>query len=161
MAVISRQYEPNNVEWRRVLDDSNPELRIDFCYSLLGFHLESGRLDMLLRFANGGHCRRHRHIASTVTLVLEGEQCLAETQPNGSTKLIVRKKGEYAIAGTDAEAHDEWGGNEGATVLLSMHAPRGVLFEYFDENMENPWTVSIEEFVGSWNDGTIYGWKNQ
>ena len=92
MAVISRQYEPNNVEWRRVLDDSDPELRIDFCYSLLGFHLESGRLDMLLRFANGGHCRRHRHIASTVTLVLEGEQCLAETQPNGSTKLIVRKK---------------------------------------------------------------------
>jgi hypothetical protein len=28
-----------------------------------------------------------------------------------------------------------------------MHAPDGILFEYYDENMENPWTLSIEEFV--------------
>jgi len=40
-----------------------------------------------------------------------------------------------------------------------MHAPDGILFEYYDENMENPWTLSIEEFVDSWTNGTIYGWR--
>lgn len=38
-----------------------------------------------------------------------------------------------------------------------MTAPDGILFEYFDENMENGWTVSIEQFVESWNNGTVYG----
>ena len=157
MTVVSAKYDSNNVEWRHVFDPSIPALPVDFYYSLLGYDLESGRLDMLVRFAKGGHCRRHRHIASTVTLVLEGEQYLDELQSDGDTKLIVRKKGEYAISGANALAHDEWGGEKGATVLLSMHAPDGILFEYFDENMKNPWTVSIEEFVSSWNDGTIYG----
>ena len=157
MTVISAKYDSNNVEWRHVLDRSIPALPVDFCYSLLGYDLESRRLDMLLRFANGGHCRRHRHIASTVTLVLEGEQYLDELQSDGDTKLIVRKKGEYAISGANALAHHEWGGEKGATVLLSLHAPDCILFEYYDENMKNPLTVSIKEVVSCWNDGTIYG----
>mgnify|MGYP004257787239 FL=1 len=37
-------------------------------------------------------------------------------------------------------------------MLLSMTAPDGVLFEYFDENMENGWTLSIEQYVRSWED---------
>jgi hypothetical protein len=36
-------------------------------------------------------------------------------------------------------------------------ASDGVLFEYFDENMANPWTVSIKEYVESWEQGTVYG----
>lgn len=42
------------------------------------------------------------------------------------------------------------GGNEGGTVLLSMTAPDGLLFEYFDENMKNGWTLSIAQYVESW-----------
>ena len=157
MAVISNQYDLQAVEWRHVSDpDCSPQ--VDFEYSLLGFDLPSQRLDMLLRFGKHGHCRRHRHIASTMTLVLEGEQHLAEMQPDGTSKSIVRKKGDYALAGVDALPHDEWGGDEGGTVIYSMHAPDGNLFEYFDENMENGWSLSIEDFVDSWNNGTIYGW---
>jgi hypothetical protein len=33
----------------------------------------------------------------------------------------------------------------------------GLLFEYFDANMENPWTLSIEEYVESWNRGAVHG----
>ena len=38
-----------------------------------------------------------------------------------------------------------------------MTAPDGILFEYFDENMKNGWTLSIEEYVGNWNNGTVHG----
>lgn len=157
MQVISPSFDANAVEWRRVTEPENTDVYVDFEYSLLAYDLECGRLDMLLKLAPGGHCRRHRHIASTVTLVLDGEQHITEMQPDGTTKSVVRKKGTYAMAPADALPHDERGGDEGGLVLLSMYAPDGVLFEYFDANMENPWTLSIEEYVESWNRGTTYG----
>ena len=156
MPVISTSFDLANVEWRHVHDTSDPNFYIDFEYSLLGYDLPSGRLDMLLRYGKGGHCRRHRHLASTVTLVLEGEQFLTEMLPDGTTKKIYRKKGDYALAAADALPHDEHGGPDGGTILLSMTAIDGLLFEYFDENMTNGWALSIEEYVDNWNKGVIH-----
>ena len=160
MPVVSKSFDLQRVEWRRVTDPDCKDFHVDFEYSLLGYDLPSGRLDMLLRYGKGGHCRRHRHVASTVTLVLEGEQFLKEMLPDGTTHSIHRKQGDYALAAADAHPHDEHGGDAGATVLLSMTAPDGVLFEYFDENMENGWTVSIEEYVQNWNNGTVHGTRH-
>lgn len=145
------------LEWRRVTDPTCTAYKVDFKYSLLGYDINSGRLDMLLRYASGGHCRRHRHVTSTVTLVLEGEQFLTELLPDGKTKEVHRKKGSYALAPADALPHDEYGGIDGGTVMLSMTTPDGILFGYFDEKMENSWTVSIEEYVDNWESGTIHG----
>ncbi|MFZ4692427.1 MAG: hypothetical protein ACOYL2_08025, partial [Burkholderiaceae bacterium] len=78
MPIVSASFDFNTVEWRRVRDTTNEDFLVDFEYSLLGYDLPSGRLDMLLRYGEGGHYRRHRHIASTVTLVLEGDQHLIE-----------------------------------------------------------------------------------
>lgn len=69
--------------------------------------------------------------------MLAGSQHLKDMQPDGTTKSISRKKGDYALASPDALAHREGGGDEGGTVILSMTAPDGILFEYFDENTEN------------------------
>jgi hypothetical protein len=158
MPGISKSFDPKSVEWRRVTDPACTDYKIDFEYCLLGYDIPNGRLDMLLRYANGrGHCRRHRHVASTLTLVLEGEQHLLEIQPDGSTKPISRKAGDYALASPDALPHVECGGEDGGTIILSMTAPDGILFEYFDENMENGWTLSIEQYVDAWNKGTAYG----
>ncbi len=157
MPSISGSFDLHAVEWRRVTDPSCKAFLVDFEYSLLGYDLATGRLDMLLRYGEGGHCRRHRHLASTVTLVLEGEQILKERGDDGSTRLIHRKKGDYALAPADALPHIEHGGEQGGTVLLSMSAPDGVLFEYFDDDMNSTGTVSIQEYVDSWNNGTIYG----
>lgn len=157
MPIVSASFEIENVEWRRVRDTSSVDFLVDFDYSLLGYDLATGRLDMLLRYGEGGHCRRHRHIASTVTLVLEGEQFLTEQLPDGTTKTVHRKKGDYALAATDAHPHVEHGGVQGGTVLLSMTAPDGRLFEYFDEHMNSLGTVSIVEYVDSWNRGVTYG----
>jgi hypothetical protein len=158
MPSLSRSFDGRSVEWRRVTDPSVTAYRIDFEYSLLGYDLVLGRLDMLLRYAPGrGHCRRHRHVASTLTLVLEGEQHLIELQPDGSTKAVSRKAGDYALASPDALPHLECGGEAGGTVLLSMAAPDGILFEYFDETMRNRWTLSIADYVEAWTRGVPYG----
>ena len=158
MPSISNSFDPKSVEWRRVTDPACTEFKVDFESSLLGYDVANGRLDMLLRYAKGrGHCRRHRHVASTLTLVLEGEQHLLEMQPDGSTKAISRKAGDYALASPDALPHVECGGDEGGTIVLSMTAPDGILFEYFDENMENGWTLSVAQYVDAWNKGTDHG----
>ncbi len=160
MPKIHDSYDFDTVEWRRVTDPATTEYKVDFEFSLLGYDIPSGRLDMLLRYATGrGHCRRHRHVASTMTMVLEGEQHLNEMQPDGSSKYIFRKKGDYALANPDALPHTESGGDDGGAVLLSMYAPDGVLFEYFDENMENPWALTIEDYVKAWETGGVYGAK--
>jgi|TARA_B110000444_G_C18662207_1_gene511285 hypothetical protein len=159
MTIVSESFDPDIINWRRVVDLENKTVKVDFEYSLLGYDLVAGRLDLLLRYGNLGHCRRHRHVASTLTMVLEGEQHLTEWQLDGSKKTVVRKKGDYALASPDALPHDERGGEAGGTVLLSMTAPDGILFEYFDENMENGWNLSIDQFVNSWNKGAVYGSK--
>ena len=65
MPRISKTFDLDAVEWRHMADPKETEFLIDFEYSLLGYDIPSGRLDMLLRFkGNGGHCRRHRHIAA-------------------------------------------------------------------------------------------------
>ena len=159
MPAIFHSFDPRRVEWRRVTDPGCTQFRVDFEYSLLGYDLAAGRLDMLLRYGPGGHCRRHRHVASTATLVLEGEQFLTEMLPDGTTRTLHRRQGDYALAAGDAHPHDEHGGDGGTTtVLLSMvTGPDGILFEYFDEHMANGWTLSIREYVDSWNEGTVYG----
>ena len=157
MPTISKTFDLASVEWRRVTDPGCTAFRVDFEVSLLGYELPSGRLDMLLRYGKGCHCRRHRHVACTVTMVLEGEQFVNEMLPDGTTRLVHRRKGDYAIAPADAHPHDEWGGEEGGTVLLSMTALDGILFEYFDADFANSWTLSIQEYVDSWNSGAIYG----
>ena len=158
MHKVSESFDPSIVEWRNYKDPNCKEFRIDFDYSLLGYDINNGRLDMLLRYPkNMGHCRRHRHIASTLTLVLEGEQYLIEQYQDGTKKNIYRKKGDYAFAAADALPHLEHGGENGGTVLLSMQAKKGLLFEYFDKNMENGWTVSVEEYVKSWKNNIAYG----
>ncbi len=160
MPKIASSFDPKSVEWRRVSDLSDKAYPVDFEYSLLGYDLATGRLDMLLRYAPGSsHCRRHRHVAATATLVLEGEQFVTDVLPDGSLGSTVhRRKGDYALAAGDAHPHNEHGGEGGGTVLLSLSTgPDGVLFEYLDGNMENGWTLNIRDYVDAWERGAIHG----
>lgn len=162
MPRISDSFDLDRVEWRRVTDLSNPDFKVDFEFSLLGYDMDSQRLDMLLRYGKGGgHCRRHRHVAATATLVLDGDQFVTDLLPDGTlSKTVHRTKGAYALSPADAHPHNECGGEEGGTVLLSMHAREdGVLFEYFDDTMENRWTLTIREYVDAWEKGAIYGYQ--
>ncbi|MCA8926894.1 MAG: hypothetical protein KDC18_02405 [Alphaproteobacteria bacterium] len=160
MPKIASRFDPAAAEWRRVTDRSDPAYPVDFEYALLGYDLATGRLDMLLRYAPGGcHCRRHRHVAATATLVLEGEQFVTDVLPDGSLgPTIHRRQGDYALAAGDAHPHHEHGGETGGTVLLSLNAgPDGVLFEYFDAAMQNGLPLTIGEYVAAWEQGVAHG----
>ena len=113
MPAISTSYNLDAVEWRRVTDPDCKSFRVDFEYSLLGYDLPSGRLDMLLRYGKGGHCRPHRHVAATVTLVLEGEQFLKESLPDTraccpfqDAESLLATHGSSIVAGSQAERGD-------------------------------------------------------
>tara|TARA_E500000331_G_scaffold14179_1_gene12435 strand:- start:86 stop:358 length:273 start_codon:yes stop_codon:yes gene_type:complete len=58
---------------------------------------------------------------------------------------------------TDALPYDVRGGNADDLVLLSMPALDGILFEYFDKNMETPWTLFIKQYVNRLKPGKNSG----
>ena len=53
MPIVSTSFDFDTVEWRRVTDTTCEDFLVDFEYSLLGYDLPSGRLDMLLRYGEG------------------------------------------------------------------------------------------------------------
>ena len=122
---VSSSYDPEKVEWRNYKDLNNKDFKIDFDYCLLGFDIENGRLDMRLRYPEGeSHCRRHRHVASTLTLVLQGEQFLTEINEDGSKTLVHRKQGDYALAQCKmmlGEARSKFNSLPGAQGNVSMN----------------------------------------
>lgn len=152
MELFTKRYDPDDVDWHHVeVEPDETGFRVNYDYSILGYDLKSGRLDMLMRFAgDGAHCERHSHVASTTTLILEGEQVLEEQQPDGGAETILRKAGDYALAGPDALPHTERGGPEGCVLLLSLHARDGVLFKAFAPDFQTSLDVRIEDFVARW-----------
>lgn len=156
MKTLSTRFDPETAEWVHVSDPDFEEYKIDYEYSILGYDHSSRRLDMLLRFrGNGGHCLRHRHVATTATLVLEGEQHLEEYLPDGTKRKRIRKAGDYALSGSDSCPHMERGGPDGCTLFMSLHAPDGILFEYMDEDLSNVRTSTVEQYVERWKNGGI------
>ena len=47
MTIISPSFDLNKVEWRHITDPDCKEFNVDFEYSLLGYNIPNGRLDML------------------------------------------------------------------------------------------------------------------
>lgn len=154
MEMISSRYDPKDIKWHHVCEPPDETgYVVDYEYAVLGYDLDSGSMDMIMRFKPGaGHCERHSHVASTTTLILEGEQRLEETQPDGSVKEIIRKAGDYALAKLDALPHRESAGPEGCTLILSMQTPSGIVFKAFDTEFNESLDVSIEDFVGRYNE---------
>lgn len=151
MHAFTKSYESDEIEWHHIKGDSNDDYNLDYEYSLLGYDIDAGKLDMMMRFSpDGGYCEPHSHIAATTLVILQGEQHLEEQLPGGGVKKIVRKAGEYGITGRDAFPHLETGGPEGAVILLSLQTSSGILFEAFDPAFNKLFDFSIEDMVARW-----------
>ena len=142
------RFDTSHIQWVHVDGGSDFPYRVDHDYAVLGGSPKTGALDMLVRFAPDGHCPRHRHVAPTSTLVLEGEQHLWDTLENGETRHRVRRAGEYALSDGD-DLHLEAGGPQGGLIYLSMHSRDGHLFDVVGENLEVLQTVTIESLVNA------------
>ncbi len=151
MHAFAKSFDTDSIDWHHIKGEPDDPYDLDYEYSLLGYDLAAGKLDMMMRFRpGGGYCEPHSHVAATTVVVLQGEQHLEEQLPDGGTRKVVRKAGEYAISGRDALPHLETGGPEGATFLLSLHSDSGVLFEAFDPDFNKLMDFTIEDMVERW-----------
>jgi|GEM_PF-107334 len=137
--------------WQMIKNDSFTYL-MGYDFQMLGWDREAQTIDFALRFDDkGGHCQRHRHLASTTVLVMEGEQHLTEIHSSGKTTSKKRIKGEYARSdGADQNPHMERGGPDGGVVFYSCYAPDGRLFELIDDDGTIIREVTFEDMIEAW-----------
>ncbi len=151
MHAFAKTFKTDDIEWHHIKSEPGDDYNLDYEYSVLGYDLGAGKLDMMMRFRpGGGYCEPHSHIAATTIMVLQGEQHLEEQLPDGGFRKIIRKTGEYAITGRDALPHLETGGPDGAVILLSLHTDNGLLFEAFDPEFNKLFDFSIEDMISRW-----------
>jgi hypothetical protein len=145
-------FDPSRHRWREVVGEPGLSYKVRHDYTILGYDLAAGTLDMVVRWkADGGHCPIHRHTATTSVLVLEGEQHLRDIHPDGSRgPERVRRAGDYALTVGDALPHLEHGGAEGGLVFFGSHSSDGRLYEICDESGKFVADVTLEALVADW-----------
>ena len=138
--------------WQEIVGDRDLNYLLHYDFQCLAWDRNAHTIDFVLRFrSDGGHCPRHRHLAATTVIVIEGEQHLDEIHPDGTTTHKCRIAGEYHRSdGADDNPHMESGGPDGAVVFYSCYAPDGRLFELIDDDMTVTTVITIDDMIGSW-----------
>lgn len=144
-----RAFDPGRYKWRAVSGEPGAGLFVRHDYTILGYDLGAGTLDMLVRWTgDGGHCPIHRHTATTTVLVLEGEQHLWDLYSDGGRgEHRIRRAGDYALSGNDPHPHLERGGPQGGLVFFGNHSPDGLLYEIYDEKLNLLISLTMEALV--------------
>jgi hypothetical protein len=149
-------FDQSRYKWREVTGEPGLSYKVRHDYTILGYDLAAGTLDMLVRWAgDGGHCPIHRHTATTTVLVLEGEQQLWDLGPDGARlEHKVRKAGDHALTVGNALPHLECGGSAGGLAFFGTHANDGLLYQILDEDMKVIFDVTIEGLVADFEANT-------
>ena len=149
-------FDPDRYKWREVVGEPGLSYEVRHDYTILGYDVAAGTLDMLVRWAgDGGHCPIHRHTSTTTVLVLDGEQHLWDLQPDGTRgEHRVRRAGDYALTTGDALPHLECGGPQGGVAFFGNHCTDGRLYEVLDEDGKLIVDVTIETLVADWTANT-------
>ena len=149
-------FDASRYKWRTVTGEPGLSYLVHHDYTILGYDLAAGTLDMVVRWAgDGGHCPLHRHISTTTVLVLEGEQHLWDLHPDGTKgEHKIRRAGEYALTVGDALPHFERGGDAGGAAFLGNHSSDGRLYELLDEDQNLLVDVTMEILIEDWKANT-------
>jgi hypothetical protein len=142
-------FDTTRHKWREVKGEPGTSYKIRHDYTILGYDLDAGTLDMVVRWSgDGGHCPIHRHTATTTVLVLEGEQHLWDLHPDGTRgEEKVRRAGDYALTVGEPLPHLERGGAEGGLVFFGAHSSDGRLYQLLDEDLGVLADVTMETLV--------------
>ena len=149
-------FDQSRHKWREVTGEPGLSYFVHHDYTILGYDLDAGTLDMVVRWGtDGGHCPIHRHVATTTVLVLEGEQHLWDLQPDGTRgKEKVRVAGDYALTVGNPLPHFECGGEAGGMVFFGNHSADRNLYEILDEDQNLVVNVTMETLIADWTANT-------
>jgi len=149
-------FDLDRYKWREVTGEADHTYKVHHDYTILGYDLAAGTLDMLVRWqGDGGHCPIHRHASTTTVFVIEGEQHLWDFHPDGTRSgPRVRRAGDYALTVGEQLPHLERGGEEGGVVFFGNHSSDGLLYEIFDEELKVVANVTMEVLVADWKENT-------
>lgn len=151
MLATNSAFDANSFDWMHLSDPSETGYRIDYKIAMLGHDLKAGTCDFIMQFDDqGGHCPRHRHLATTTTLVLAGEHRVTDLLPDGTRSERVKPTGTYGLSTGDIHPHLERGGDEGAIVFFSNHTSNGVLYEMVDADLKPISQVTISDLLEMW-----------
>jgi hypothetical protein len=149
-------FDPGRYAWREVTGEPGLSYKVRHDYTILGYDLAAGTLDMAVRWAgDGGHCPIHRHTATTTVLLLEGEQHLWDLHPDGTQgEHRIRRAGDYALTSADALPHLERGGPDGGIAFFGNHSNDGLLYELLDEDLKLVMNVTMEVLIADWKENS-------
>lgn len=150
-------FDPSKHKWRKVTGEAGDPIKVRHDYTILGYDLDAGTLDMVVRWdGDGGHCPIHRHIATTTVLVLEGEQHLWDLLPDGGRgEHRVRHAGDYALSAGEETPHIERGGDDGGIAFFGCHSSDGRLYELVDEKGNVVFDVTMQTLIDDWNENSV------
>lgn len=141
------RFDSSAVEWKKFLTEG--------CYyRILDVNVPARTADMLVKFEPGARCLHHRHVATTMSLVLEGALHVIEKTPGGE-KESVKPAGTFS-AGSTNEVHVEGGGDDGVVVYFSMRGDSDHIYDFVDENMNLKRAITIQDF-----DRDFQNWSTQ
>lgn len=144
--IPSFRFDTGDLKWIHYEGSPRFDYPIGYDIAVLGHQEDLGRLDLLIRWAPESYCHFHRHVATTTSLVLEGEHHVIDIDDDGNeVHHDVRPAGTYC-SGPGGDMHMERGGPEGSLVLFSMQEPNGRMFDVLDAERNLLAETTIESF---------------
>lgn len=135
------RFDTSDVEWKEFIPGS-----VDF--RILDVNVAERTVDLLAKFAPGKQCFYHRHVAQTISLVLEGELHIIEKTATGDI-LKVKPAGTFSSGAVD-EIHIEGGGPEGVIVYFSMRGSSDRIYDVLNEDLALVQAITIQDFAKDW-----------
>ncbi|MEQ8659279.1 MAG: hypothetical protein RLW62_00530 [Gammaproteobacteria bacterium] len=144
-ASLPADFDLAAVHWMHLRGGAEFDYPIDYAYAVASADPAAGRIELLVRWEADAYCHYHRHLGTTTASVIAGEQHIIEERAH-ETVYKVRTAG-FTGPVADGDVHMEHAGPDGLTMLFSVHAPDGRLFDLLDADGNTLLGVSIADVV--------------
>lgn len=144
-AELPAGFDLDTVQWYRLAGGTDFDYPVNYAVAVVDADLAAGRIELLVKWEPNAYCHYHSHLGTTRSTVLRGEQHLVETRQHETVHKVRRAGFQGSIA--DGDTHMEYAGPEGLTMLFSIQAADGRLFDLIDRDGKVFATATIEDLV--------------
>jgi hypothetical protein len=131
-------FDTSNIEWKEFVTEG--------CYyRLLDVNVPARTADMIVKFEPNARCLNHRHVARTMSFVLEGELHVVEKTADGKTRTTVKPAGTFSADATN-EVHVEGVGAQCVVVYFSMRGDTDHIYDFVNDDMSLRRKITIQDF---------------